>query len=155
MDIAELIPGCIASTKQTLGMMAATEVSDDKISITSDRRCWGDVTGFLGLAGTNCNGNFIISFSESAVLGIVSRLLMEEFTEINDDVLDAVGEITNMISGKVKKELLDCGHKIDMVSPVVIQGRNIPIVFGGGSEIHRIEFSSDVGPLVVEICFKA
>jgi chemotaxis protein CheX len=155
MNAEQLIPFCISGTKQTLSMMAATEVEVAEVTTTISKKCWGDVTGFIGLTGTECTGNFAISFSENAVLGIVGRLLMDEFTEINEDVLDAVGELTNMISGQVKKELLDRGHLIDMASPVVIQGSGVPVTHGSGIfTVHQIRFTSDAGEFVVEVCFR-
>jgi chemotaxis protein CheX len=155
MDADQLIPFCISSTKQTLSMMAATEVEVVEVATTISKKCWGDVTGFIGLTGDECTGIFAISFSENAVLAIVGRLLMDEFTEINEDVLDAVGELTNMVSGQVKKELLDRGHRIDMSSPVVIQGLGVPVTHGAGVfTVQQIRFTADAGEFVVEICFK-
>lgn len=155
MNAEQLIPFCISGTKQTLSMMAATEVEVAEVTTTISKKCWGDVTGFIGLTGVDCTGNFTISFSEGAVLAIVSRLLMDEFSEINEDVLDAVGELTNMVSGQVKKELADRGNLIDMSSPVVIQGLGVPVTHGTGVfTVHQIRFTTDVGDFVVEVCFR-
>ena len=155
MDAEQLVPFCISSTKQTLSMMAATEVVVAEVVTAISRKCWGDVTGFIGLTGEDCTGNVAISFSENVALAIVGRLLMDEFAEINEDVLDAVGELTNMISGQVKKELFDRGHRIDMSSPVVIQGLGVPITHATGVfTVHQIRFTADAGDFVVEVFFK-
>ena len=153
MNASELVPICIASTQQTLSMMAATETVVKNINIIDEKRTWGDVTGFLGLAGSGCRGNFTISFSESALLAIVSKLLMEEFTELNEDVIDAVGELTNMISGAVKKALLDAHFQIEMSTPVIIQGRNIPLSQGARGDVQQICFETGAGNFVVEVSF--
>jgi len=154
MDAEQLIPFCISSTKKTL-LMAATEANVIGTIATTEKKCWGDVTGFIGLTGSDCAGNLAISFSKGAVLAIVSRLLMDEFTEINEDVLDAVGELTNMVSGEVKRELLDRGFRIEMSSPLVIQGLGVPITHGGGVfTVQQVQFSTDAGDFVVQVCFK-
>jgi chemotaxis protein CheX len=153
MNAAELVPICITSTQQTLSMMAATETVLRGVQVVNNKKSWGDVTGFLGLTGSGCRGNLTISFSESALLEIVSKLLMDDFTELNDDVIDAVGELTNMISGTVKKTLLDAGFKIEMSSPVVLQGKGIPFSQGSGGEVQQILFETKAGDFVVQVSF--
>jgi len=51
-------------------------------------------------------------------------MLDEKFTEINDDIKDAVGEITNMISGDARKRLEAEGFKITAAIPTVISGKD-------------------------------
>ena|SRR5438132_14372821 len=61
----------------------------------------GDVTGIVGLTGDK-NGSLAVSFSEAAILQVVSNMFGEVCKEMNDDVRDAVGEITNMICGDAR-----------------------------------------------------
>jgi chemotaxis protein CheX len=154
MNIEDLIPLCVQSTQQTLSMMAATESTPGDVEPAPDRKTWGDVTGIIGLAGANCKGNFCLSFSRSSIIKIVSNMLMEEFNDLDEDVIDAVGELTNMISGSVKAALLDGGADVQMASPVVIVGKDVPMTQFTGNPTMRIEFTTESGNFVVEITFK-
>ena len=35
----------------------------------------------------------MVSFDEPSIVAIISRMLMTEYSEINEDIIDAVGEI--------------------------------------------------------------
>jgi chemotaxis protein CheX len=60
----------------------------------------GDGSGIIRCTGTATHHP--VTFSESAITAIVSNMLGEAFTEMNQDVKDAVGELTNMISGQAR-----------------------------------------------------
>jgi chemotaxis protein CheX len=78
-------------------------------------------------------------------------MLGEEHTAIDKDIEDAVGEITNMISGNARKLLEAEGYTITAAIPTVVSGRDHKIkhVLGGASII--IPFEIDGEPFVVDI----
>jgi len=59
----------------------------------------------IGLTG-EVNGTISCSFTEKSILAIVSNMFGEEMKELNEEIRDAVGEITNMISGQARRELI-------------------------------------------------
>ncbi len=71
---------------------------------------------------------------------------------MNGDIKDAVGEITNMVSGAARKELETMGLNITAAIPTVVAGKDHSIshVLGGPSII--IPFETPNGPFVVDIC---
>ncbi|HPC75058.1 MAG TPA: chemotaxis protein CheX, partial [Syntrophales bacterium] len=71
------------------------------------------------------------------------------------DIKDAVGEITNMVSGAARKELETLGLNITAAIPTVVAGKDHSIshVLGGPSII--IPFETPQGPFVVDICINA
>lgn len=113
---------------------------------------WGEVTGIIGLAGEGIDGNMAVSFELPAILAIVSKMLMEDFHELSDEVIDAVGELTNMICGGAKKELCEHGLKVSMATPVVLKGKGVEVSQVSKTSILAIPFSlnSVVGQFVVE-----
>ncbi len=88
-----------------LKTMAQTDAQAGAPTVKADKTSKGDVTGLIGMAGEKAKGSIAVSFSSSCILKVVSNMLMEEFAEINDEVTDAVGEITNMVSGGARKTL--------------------------------------------------
>jgi len=79
-------------------------------------------------------------------------MLGEEIKTLNGDIKDAVGEITNMVSGAARKELETLGFNITAAIPTVVSGKDHSIshVLGGPSII--IPFEIPQGPFVVDIC---
>jgi chemotaxis protein CheX len=150
----QLINVSCESAKATLAMMAATEVITGKVTKKQDCLTWGDVTGILGLTSKNFKGAFVISFEEQAILPICSNMLADKFTKIDDEVVDAVGEITNMISGKVKALLIDEGHAVEWSSPMVLVGKNVRLANMVNSPIFQIPFKTPVGSFVIEIGYQ-
>lgn len=147
---AELINPFIDSTMNVLSTMAQVKPVPGKPYLKQDNRSWGVVTGIIGLAGAEMVGNMMVSFEEKCILHIVSQMLMEKYTEVNDEVIDAVGEITNMITGGVKKGLLDHGLKFDLAIPVMIKGENVELTQLTKAPIIVVPFDTEQGKFVVE-----
>ena len=139
------------SVMETMCMLPSTPGSP---YAKKDNKAMGDVSGILGLAGEQ-TGSFAVSFSESCILKAVSNMLGEEITSLNKDVEDAVGEITNMISGGARKELAENGFRFEMALPTVVVGKNHSITHMGSGTTVLIPFSTDAGPYAVEIRFIA
>lgn len=147
---AKLINPFIESTINVLTTMAQTNPTPGKPSVKHGNKTWGVVTGVIGMAGDEVNGNLVVSFDSSSILSIVSKMLMEEFKEINGDVVDAVGEITNMISGGTKKLLSEQGLNFNMATPIVITGKDVELTQLTKAPIISMPFKTDAGAFVIE-----
>jgi chemotaxis protein CheX len=147
---AEFINPFIESTLNVLSTMAQTKATAGAPALKQNKTTWGEVSGVIGMAGHNISGNMIISFDEPCILSIVSKMLMEEFKEITPDVVDAVGEITNMITGGTKKLLSAQGFSFEMAIPITIKGKGIELSQLSSAPIISIPFKTDSGTFVVE-----
>lgn len=150
MDVRFINP-FLTGTINVLKTMASVDPKPGKPYLKKNSLATGDVSGIIGLTGSVA-GSMALSFSEEAILKIVSNMLGEEITEVNGDITDAVGEITNMVSGASRKELEAVGLTITAAIPTVISGKGHAIkhVLGGPSLI--IPFETDNGPFVVDVC---
>lgn len=97
----------------------------------------GDITGVMGITG-KIAGTIALSFEEKVILEVVSKFLNSTIDKINDDVVDAVGELTNMISGASKKIFAEQGQRFNISIPSVISGSP-----------HHIHHSRDIPCLVL------
>jgi chemotaxis protein CheX len=147
---ANLINPFIESTQKVLSTMAQTESKPDKPYLKTNLLTWGAVTGIIGMAGDEYSGNLLISFDEPCILDIVSKMLMEQFTQLTPDVIDAVGEITNMITGGTKNLLSEQGMKFEMATPLVMSGSNIELKQLSPASVLVIPFETSAGKFVVE-----
>lgn len=149
MDI-EFVNPFVSATVNVVRTMAATDLKVGKIQTKESKLTDGVVTGIIGLASEKASGNMVLSFDQPSILGIVKRMLMEEFTEINADVVDAVGELTNMICGGAKADLSQKGYIFDMAIPVMIVGKNVEVKQLSEAPTIVIPFYTQDGKFVVE-----
>ncbi|MHB9098870.1 MAG: chemotaxis protein CheX [Syntrophales bacterium] len=150
MDVRFVNP-FLEGTASVLKTMAFMEPRPGKPYLKNGNMAVGDISGIIGLTGA-ARGSLALSFSGSCILRIVSNMLGEEIRDINADIQDAVGEITNMISGVARKHLEADGFNITAAIPTVVfgKGHSIIHVMGGPSVI--IPFETDNGPFVVDVC---
>ncbi|TSA46872.1 MAG: chemotaxis protein CheX [Deltaproteobacteria bacterium] len=150
MDVKH-INAFIDSTVNVIKTMAFVDPIAGKPYVKTDNTAHGDVTGIIGLTGS-MRGSLAVTFTEGCIRKIVSNMLGEEFTSITDEIKDAVGEITNMISGDARKRLQYEGLTITAAIPTVVSGKGhvISHVLSGPSVI--IPFSTDNGSFVVDVC---
>lgn len=112
---AEYLNPFMSATKNVLETMAQMSVTSEKPKLKEDNRTHGEVTGVIGLASDTVEGSMVISFSQPCILKVVSSMLMEAQKDaIDDDIIDAVGELTNMICGGAKAELSKLGLNFNL-----------------------------------------
>ena len=141
----------LEGTMEVLKTMAMVEPTVGKPYLKKGNQAKGDVSGIIGMTGS-ARGSLALSFSEKSILMIVSNMLGEKYMEINDEVRDAVGEITNMISGVARKKMEAQGYNISAAIPTVVSGKDHAIlhVLGGPSII--IPFEVGKGAFYVDVC---
>jgi len=147
-----LINPFINATINVLETMAFMKVSAGKPYVKQDNTAVGDVTGILGLTGV-AHGTIAVTFEEKCILTVVSNMLGETMDQLNEDIADAVGELTNMISGQARKELDELGKVFKAAIPSVITGRNHTIRHYVDGPKIAIPFETNGGEFTIEVCF--
>jgi chemotaxis protein CheX len=150
---ASLINPFIEATLNVLETMASTKAKAGKPYLKKDQVARGDVSGIMGLTGES-KGTISVSFTEKSILPIVSNMLGEEMKDMNEEINDAVGEITNMISGQARQKLADLGRALKAAIPTVITGKNHTIKHMTTYPIIAIPFNTDNGEFTIEVCFE-
>ena len=141
----------LEGTISVLQTMAFIEPTAGKPYLKKENRAKGDISAIIGITGSVV-GSLALSFSESCIIKIVSNMLGEDIESLNGDIKDAVGEITNMVSGVARQKLEQEGIVLKAAIPTVVTGKSHSIahVLGGPSII--IPFETEDGPFVVDIC---
>lgn len=150
---AEIVNPFLQATISVLKTMAFVDPAPGKPYIKKENSAKGDISGIVGLTG-DTEGSLSITFSKECILFIVTHMLGEEKTEINEEVKDAVGELTNMISGDARRRLEELGYHFTGSIPSVIYGQDHEIKHVTKGPILSIPFSINEGHFVVEVCFK-
>lgn len=150
---AKLINPFINATVNVLETMAQVKSTPGKPYLKKDSVAKGDVTGVIGVTGEN-NGTISVTFEEGSILKVVSNMFGEEMTTLDNEVADAVGELTNMISGQARRELETIGKVFEAAIPSVITGKNHKISHITNGPKIAIPFTTEGGAFTIEVCME-
>ncbi len=149
---SKMINPFLKATLEILKEAASIDFNVGEFYLKKDEYGRGDVTGIIGLTGSG-RGTVAVTFDENMILTIVSAILGEEMNDINDLVIDAAGELTNMITGRVVDKLAQSGFNLLLSVPTVVHGRNHRVVHHTKGPRIAIPFHSPQGQFVVEFSF--
>jgi chemotaxis protein CheX len=152
MDV-KLINPFINATLNVLQTMAFMECEAGKPYLKQDNVARGDVSGVIGFTGET-NGTVSVTFDELCILKVVSNMFGEAMKELNEEVSDAVGEITNMISGQARKELEEMGRLFHGAIPTVVTGKDHKIESTTKGPKIAIPFKTDAGTFTIVVCLE-
>jgi len=150
---AKMINPFINATLNVLETMAFTKAEAGKPYLKKGDIAQGDVSGVIGFTGEN-NGTVAVTFDEGCILKIVTNMFGEEMTEVNDEIADAVGELTNVISGQARKELEEIGKVFHGAIPTVVTGKNHKLESMTKGPKVAIPFKTAAGSFTIEVCLE-
>jgi len=127
MDVKYINPFIMAA-QSVFRTMLGIEATLSKPVIKTSRTTSGEVTGIMGLVGDK-KGTITISFQDKGALFIYKTLIGDDSASVNSDVVDAIGEITNIISGQARKEFEKAGINLKAAILMVIVGKEIELNF--------------------------
>ncbi|MDR2860992.1 MAG: chemotaxis protein CheX [Syntrophobacterales bacterium] len=141
-------------TAEVLKTMTFTDAETGKAYLKKDDAAHGEISGIIGITG-DIVGSLAVSFEVSCICGIVSSMLGEQYNEPTRDVLDAAGELTNMISGVARTRMEKDGLSVFAAIPSVVIGKDHTISHILKAPSIVIPFSTPHGRFVIDICVKA
>lgn len=152
MDI-EFVDPFLTATVQVLKVQAGIEASAGKVGLKkAGESTGGDISGVIGIVSDSFHGSVVISFPEKTFLKVMSNMLGEECTEINKDIVDGAGELTNIIFGQAKITLNEKGFGIQTAIPSVVSGKNHILSAQTKGPVVVVPFESSAGSFFIEIC---
>lgn len=152
MDVKFINP-FLQGTMEVLKTMAFIEPRPGKVYLKETTVAYGDVSGVIGITG-DAIGSLALSFKESCIINIVSKMLGETYPGANQEVFDAVGELTNMISGVARNYLEKDHMHVYAAIPSVVYGKDHTINHILNSPSIVIPFMTETGSFVVDVCIK-
>jgi len=152
-DLQERIIDAIGrATREVFSTMLGVEMGEAEVSIENGTPDANDgVVSLIGLAGAWA-GTGSVSCSPASACRICAQMLMTESSAVDEEVLDAVAELTNMIIGSVKTDLEQHLGPLGLSIPTVVFGRNFRTKSAGSAEWTVAKFEWEDAPLVVRLC---
>ena len=144
----EFVNPFLNATTSVFHTMLGCELVRGQASLKRNRAPEYEVSGLIGLTG-KYQGMVIVSLGRDTAIRATEILLSERSPTLNHDVVDAVGEIANMIAGAAKAQLEK--YNLSVGLPSVICGKNHSIGFPSNSVPISLPFDSTIGPVCVEV----
>jgi len=105
-----------------------TEVKAGKVfSVTTDNKMNWDISGIIGLSG-QISGAVSISMKDNVAFQVTKTLTGVDHNYFDADVIDAIGEIINIIAGNSKKEFEE-SFRTTISLPSIVQGKDHKIIW--------------------------
>ena len=129
-----VISDCLQkAVKEVIGMYLMKEPILKNTKVKKENTELKDISVVIGLASEKLEGVFVVSYDKRIIFEFMKNMLGEEVEEINKDIIDASGEITNQICGVFRREFEKTGITLQGSTPSIITGEN-----------HKIEIPSKI-----------
>ncbi|MEN6331531.1 MAG: chemotaxis protein CheX [Smithella sp.] len=153
MDVKFINP-FLNGTLEVLEKMASIKPMAGKPYVKTNDTACGDVSGIIGMTG-DAVGSLALSFSEECIIYIANNMLGESHTEMNKEVLDTAGELTNIISGAARKLMEKDDLKVFAAIPTIVYGKQHMVrhIVSGPSIV--LPFETEKGTFVIDVCLKS
>lgn len=149
-DAVELVPSFVESTIETLEVMTGVKAS--KKGVTIDTVTLGDYEGdfvasSMGFYG-DADGMIVLILQKKIALKACKLLLQDESDLDEETVLDALGEIVNIIAGKTKTRLVNKNTRMSITLPRTFKNLHDLQGVVNAKKGAKVEFSFDGRPFV-------
>ncbi len=144
----EYINPFVTSIISVFDTMLGCSLTRGKPFVKSGPQPEHEVSGIIGLSG-KARGTVVLSLSREAAINATAELLKERPAEIDGEVTDAIGELTNIIAGGAKAQLEQFAMSASL--PSVITGKGHTVEFPSESRPICIPFESKWGPIALEV----
>ncbi len=149
----EFINPFLSSLLNVMSTMAQMELKPEKPKLKTSEVAMGDVSGLIGMVSEQAKGSLSITFEGSLALATMKGMVGEAPDEVNDEITDLIGEITNMVTGGAKRMLSEKGFEFDMATPMVVSGANHTIHHKAEGPVVIIPLGSEYGKAYIEFSF--
>jgi chemotaxis protein CheX len=97
--------------------------------LTVDALTGGDISAVIGFSG-EARGAVVLSMKKELAFDLVSKLVGVTHDEINEEVLDVIGEILNIIAGQAKQRL-ENDFALTISLPTIVRGQDLKTSWPG------------------------
>jgi chemotaxis protein CheX len=140
MDVKLLNP-FIQAVMEVLKAEVKAVVSRGELSLQTSALTSDDITVLINLIG-DVYGVVMYGMPTATGLSLVSKIMEQEFIELNSLAQSGVAELGNVISGQATIRFSEAGFKSNISSPMVLTGK--------GTTISTLDFPRIVVPLITQ-----
>ena len=113
-----------------------------------------DIAGVVGVMGAKIQGSFTLCMEKGVFLKIMSRMMGQELSEMNNDIEDGAAELVNIIFGQAKRVLNEAGYSIKMAIPTIVKGKSVTSNYFSKNPVIILPFTSAFGQFWIEFTYE-
>ena len=140
-------------TKEVFLSMLSLEVDPGEAQSKFSNTYSNTVSGMVGMTGLY-KGALAIHATTEVAKKITSQMLFMDVEEVDEDVLDAMGEMANMLAGNMKTALSSNGKDIELSVPSAVTGEKYSLDIKDSGEHLVVPFKADIGSFSVQFNFE-
>lgn len=149
---AELMNPIINATLKVLEVMVPLEAKKNSVVMEKASKFCGDISAYYPIVSEKFSGFFCVSFPKDVYLKVMSDMLFDEFTEINEENLDGIGELCNQIFGNAKAHYNEnMQSEIKMATPVIEVKQLSKVISALPGNKVVVTFDSEHGQFFIEL----
>jgi len=154
VELQDYVESFVEVTVNTFKEFVGTDISSRHPHfLDPDKGFEWDISAVIGLSGA-VRGAVIVSMKVELAIKLTELLTETEHKDIDADVVDAIGEINNIIAGNIKPKVPN-GEKIVISIPTIIKGKEHSIAWPSKQTRilcipHKV-FENDIFHLMVAI----
>lgn len=149
----------IDAFREVYSTMLETELDTKAPYTKKEATSHGIYSAIMGINGVyegtkekkEFRGSLVITWTKEAYLNSAGKMLMEEYTEIDEEIKDVGMEICNITMGNAKKVLAPNGFKIKMSIPTSVTGEGHILKCENGVMTVVTPIESPLGQIVIEL----
>lgn len=145
-----LITPFIASIQNVFSTMLQLPVTIKEPHLKREPGTTFDVSGIIGMSG-DVVGSVVLSFPKQTAVRLVALFTGTDMAADSPDFPDAIGELSNMVSGNAKG-MFSGKRKVQISCPSVVIGSGHTVTRPRDIPCVAIPCSCDCGDFTVEIC---
>jgi len=149
MDVRYINP-FLTAVKDVFETMIDVSFSVGKPCLKKDGIPSHEISSIIGISG-EVTGSVVINLSEKTALQLASALLGEQLSELDEDCVDAIGEIANMVAGSAKNGFPVANTALSV--PTVVIGKH-EVNYPSSIPIISIPCETSEGKFGVDIALK-
>jgi chemotaxis protein CheX len=149
---AKLLNPFIQAAVEVLEAEVSATVSRKEISMQNSSLTSDDITVLINLIG-DVYGVVMYGMSTKTCMNLISKIMGQEFTELNSLAQSGVAELGNVISGRATIKFSEAGYISNISTPTVLKGSGIEISTLGFSRIV-VPLDTQFGVLTVHIALR-
>jgi len=147
----DLIQPFMIATIETFQKMVRTNPVAQQYTLNKGSGIGNDISGVIGLTG-DLLGSVSLSFPEKTALNTLSAFIGIPITVLDEESMDAIGELVNIVAGYAKQFIE--GYHTVISLPTVLKGKELVVKEPSDVFSFNIPFKSDLGDFDLNVGLK-
>lgn len=145
MDLQQVLTDCSKEIFETMAFMELEKIDQQSSEIESEEALMGLITFTDGIEGC-----LTITCSHKCAKSIAVNMLgLDPEDNISRaEKEDALGEMTNMVMGRVKSQMEETYKDIKISVPTIVQGKNLKNYLGEGQQEASVALETEEKDLI-------